>query len=280
MEATTHIRTCHLCEAMCGLRVETREGRVERIRANPDDVWSRGYICPKGTTLGALHHDPDRLRVPLVRREGGFEEVSWEEAFREIEQGLRPVIDAHGLDAVTSYIGNPTAHNFSLSRYVGAFIGMSGIPQIYSAGTVDQWPKNVTAALMYGGMWTIPTPDIDRTDYLIIMGANPQASQGSLLATPDIMGKLAEIRKRGGKVVVIDPRRTGTAAAADEWIPIQPGTDAALLLAMAHVLFDEDRVDLGHMAEYVEGLDEVRALCRDFSPEAVAEACRTRQSIP
>ena len=274
MEATTHIRTCHLCEAMCGLRVETREGRVERIRANPDDVWSRGYICPKGTTLGALHHDPDRLRVPLVRREGGFEEVSWEEAFREIEQGLRPVIDAHGLDAVTSYIGNPTAHNFSLSRYVGAFIGMSGIPQIYSAGTVDQWPKNVTAALMYGGMWTIPTPDIDRTDYLIIMGANPQASQGSLLATPDIMGKLAEIRKRGGKVVVIDPRRTGTAAAADEWIPIQPGTDAALLLAMAHVLFDEDRVDLGHMAEYVEGLDEVRALCRDFSPEAVAEACR------
>ncbi len=274
MEQETHIRTCHLCEAMCGLRVETRDGRVEKIRSNPDDVWSKGYLCPKGTVLGALHHDPDRLRTPLIRRGGEFKEASWEEAFREIERRLGMVIDSHGLDAVSSYIGNPTAHNFSLSRYVGAFIAMSGIPRIYSAGTVDQWPKNVTGALMYGGMWTIPTPDIDRTDFLIIMGANPQASQGSLLATPDFMGKLRAIRKRGGRVVVIDPRRTGTADAADEWLPIQPGTDAAFLLAIVQVLFEEGLVDLGRLGEHVQGLEDVRALCREFTPEAVAATCR------
>ena len=274
MAEEVHIRTCHLCEAMCGLRIETRDGRVEKIRSNPADVWSKGYLCPKGTALGALHHDPDRLRTPLIRRGSEFAEASWEEAFSETERLLRVVVDSHGLDAVSSYIGNPTAHNFSLSRYVGAFIAMSGIPRIYSAGTVDQWPKNVTAALMYGGMWTIPTPDIDRTDFLIIMGANPQASQGSLLATPDFMGKLRAIRKRGGKVVVIDPRRTGTADAADEWLPIQPGTDAALLLAMAQVFFEEELVDLGRLEEHVQGLDEVRSLCRDFTPEAVAAACR------
>ncbi len=274
MSESTHIRTCPLCESMCGLRMEVREGRVEKIRPNPDDVWSRGYSCPKGISLGALHEDPDRLRTPRIRRGSTFEEASWEEAFAEIERGLHSLIAAHGVEAITAYIGNPTAHNFSLSRYVGAFIAMSGIPRIYSAGTVDQWPKNVSAALMYGGMWTIPTPDIDRTDHLIVMGANPHASQGSLLASADVLGKFRALRKRGGRLVVIDPRRTGTAKAADEWIPIQPGTDAALLLAFAQVLFEEDRVDLGALADSTRGLERVRDLCRDFTPEFVAEVCR------
>ncbi len=199
-----HIHTCPLCEAMCGLEINVKGGRVAKIRANKDDVWSRGYICPKGTALGELHHDPDRLRAPLVRDGDTFHEVTWDEAFDEVERRLRAVIDAHGKDALTAYIGNPTAHNFSLSRYVAAFAPMSGIARLYSAGTVDQWPKNVSSALLFGGMWTFPIPDLDRTDYLVVMGANPHASQGSLLAAPDLLSRLDAIRARGGKVVVID----------------------------------------------------------------------------
>lgn len=268
-----HLRTCHLCEAMCGLRVSVEDGQIGKIRPNAEDVWSRGYICPKGTAIGYLHDDPDRLRVPLVRDGDGFREVSWDEAFAEVERLLRPVIEKHGSDALTAYIGNPTAHNFSLSRYVAAFIPMSGMTRIYSAGTVDQWPKNVSSALLYGSMWTFPLPDIDRTDYLIVMGANPHASQGSLLAAPDVPGRLDAIRKRGGKVIVIDPRRTGTADRADEWLAIRPGADAALLLAWAQVLFEEGLVDLGQLAGRVNGVDEVRALCADFTPEAVSATC-------
>jgi len=271
-DAVHHV-TCPLCEAMCGLEVTVEDGRVARIRPDDNDVWSRGYICPKGAALGDLHHDPDRLRAPLVRRDGGFVEVGWDEAFAEIENKLRPVLESDGLDAVTTYIGNPTAHNYSLSRYVAAFIPMSGIPRLYSAGTVDQWPKNVTSALMYGGMWTISTPDVDRTDFLMIMGANPHASQGSLLACPDVMGRIRDIRERGGKVVVIDPRRTGTAERADEWVPIRPGTDAALMLAWAHVLFEEDLVTPGRLADFTSGIDRVRELVAEFSPEAVAACC-------
>jgi len=259
---------------MCGLRVRVENGRVTKIRANPEDVWSRGYLCPKGTTLGQVHHDPDRLRRPLVREADGFREVSWPQAFGRVEALLRPVIARHGLDAVTAYVGNPTAHNFSLSRYVGAFVPMSGIPRLYSAGTVVQWPKNVSSALLYGSMWAFPTPDLDRTQHLLMLGANPHASQGSLLAAADVLGRLDAIRARGGKVVVVDPRRTGTAARADQWVPIQPGTDAALLLALAQVLFAEGLVDLGSLADVVQGVDDVERLARDFTPEAVAPVCR------
>ena len=269
-----HTRTCSLCEAMCGLHVHVEGGRVAKIRANEDDVWSRGYICPKGTTLGHLHEDPDRLRRPLVRDGSSWREVGWAEAFDEIERRLRPILAREGREAVTCYIGNPTAHNFSLSRYVPAFVAMSQLPRLYSAGTVDQWPKNLAVALMYGGMWTIPLPDLDRTEYLLVLGANPHASQGSLLAAADVLGRFDSIRRRGGKVVVVDPRRTGTVRHADEWIPIRPGTDAALLLAMAQVLFAERRVELGALAGRVRGLEDVARLCAPFTPEAVASTCR------
>jgi len=265
----TYIKTCPLCEAMCGLEVSIEAGRVAKIRPNQDDVWSRGYICPKGTSLAELHEDPDRLRVPLVRRGDTFVESTWEEAYQEIERRLRPIIETHGLEAVTAYFGNPVAHNYSLSRYVGAFTPMAGLPIVYSAGTVDQWPKNLSNALLFGAMWTFAIPDIDRCDFLVVMGANPHASQGSLLACPDVLGRLDAIRKRGGKVVVVDPRRTGTAERADEWLPIRPGGDAALLLAWAQVLFEEGRVDLRDLEGRVNGVEEVRALCADFTPEAV-----------
>jgi anaerobic selenocysteine-containing dehydrogenase len=272
-DRTIHYRTCPLCEAMCGLEIHVEGDAVPLIRADRDDVWSKGFLCPKGTTLGHLHHDPDRLREPMIRTGDTWRTVGWDEAFARCETLIHRVLDDAGKAALTAYVGNPTAHNFSLGRYIGLFMGLADFPMIYSAGTVDQWPKNVACALMYGNMWQIPAPDIQRTDYWMVMGANPQASQGSLLACPDVLGEIDRIRDRGGRTVVIDPRRTGTADKADEWIPIVPGTDAAFLLAVTHVLFADDLVDLGDVADLVAGVEGVRDACRDFSPEQVASTC-------
>jgi anaerobic selenocysteine-containing dehydrogenase len=264
-----HLYTCPLCEAMCGLEIEVSDGKVASIRGNRDDTWSRGHICPKGATLGALHEDPDRIRRPMIKVDGQWQEVSWDAAFRRCTELLTPVIEEHGIGAVTCYTGNPLAHSFSLGRYTGVLLGMSGIPLSYSPGTVDQWPKNLSSHLMYGGWWSFPVPDVERTDLLVVMGANPATSQGSLLAAPDVMGIIDGIRKRG-KVIVIDPVRTATAARADEWLPITPGTDAALLLAVAHTLFAEGLVDVGHLAPHMDGLDRMREVAADWPPERVA----------
>jgi anaerobic selenocysteine-containing dehydrogenase len=251
---------------MCGLEIHVEGGRVTSIRGNRDDVWSRGHLCPKGVSLGAVHHDPDRIRSPLIKVDGRWQEVSWDAAFRRCTELLTPVIRNYGIGAVTAYTGNPLAHSFSLARYAGVLMGMSGMPVTYSPGTVDQWPKNLSSHLMYGLWWNFPVPDIERTDLMVIMGANPAASQGSLLAAPDVMGLINGIRKRG-KVIVIDPVRTLTAAQADEWLPIVPGTDAALLLAVAHTLFDEDLVNAG---PHVDGIDTMRRVAADWPPERVS----------
>jgi len=266
-----HLYTCPLCEAMCGLEIQVHNGRVASIRGNRDDTWSRGHICPKGATLGAVHEDPDRIRRPMIKVDGRWQEVSWDTAFRRCTELLTPVIEKYGIGAVTCYTGNPLAHSFSLGRYTGVLLGMSGIPLSYSPGTVDQWPKNLSSHLMYGGWWTFSVPDVERTDLLVVMGANPAASQGSLLAAPDVMGLIDGIRKRG-RVIVIDPVRTATAARADEWLPITPGTDAALLLAVVHTLFDEDLVSLGVVGPYVDGVDRMRDVAADWPPERVAAA--------
>ena len=267
-------RTCPLCEAMCGLELEIEGDRVVRLRPDDADVWSKGYVCPKGATIPQLHADPDRLRAPMIREGSTWREATWDEAFRRCEELLGGVLARHGKSAVSCYIGNPTAHNFSLARYVGLFMGLSQLPVIYSAGTVDQWPKNVSCMLMYGHMWWIPTPDVQRTQYWMILGGNPQASQGSLLACPDLLGEIDRIRARGGKTVVIDPRRTGTADRADEWVPIVPGTDAAFLLAICNVLFAGNLVKLGDLGDLVNGVEEIRAVAAEFTPERVADTCR------
>ncbi|OMC46965.1 molybdopterin dinucleotide-binding protein [Mycobacterium sp. IS-2888] len=255
---------------MCGLEIHVEggptDGKVTSIRGNPDDVWSRGHICPKGVSLAALHDDPDRIRRPLIKVDGRWQEVSWDAAFRRCTELLTPVIEKYGIGAVSAYTGNPLAHSFSLARYSGVLLGMSGMPVTYSPGTVDQWPKNLSSHLMYGLWWNFPVPDIERTDLMVIMGANPAASQGSLLAAPNVMGLIEAIRKRG-KVIVIDPVRTLTAARADEWLPIVPGTDAALLLAVAHTLFDEDLIDPG---PHVDGVDTMRRVAADWPPERVS----------
>jgi len=264
-----HLYTCPLCEAMCGLEIRVAAGDVASIRGNRADTWSGGHICPKGATLGALHADPDRIRRPMIKVNGEWEQVGWDAAFRRCTELLAPVIEKHGIGAVTAYTGNPLAHSFSLARYAGVLLGMSGMPITYSPGTVDQWPKNLSSHLMYGGWWSFPVPDIQRTDLFVVMGANPAASQGSLLAAPDVMGIIDGIRKRG-KVIVIDPVRTATAARADEWLPITPGTDAALLLAVAHTLFDEDLVSLGAVTPYIDGLQRMREVAKRWTPERVA----------
>ncbi|HEU5227437.1 MAG TPA: molybdopterin-dependent oxidoreductase, partial [Ktedonobacteraceae bacterium] len=266
-------RTCPLCEATCGLEIVTRGREVLSIRGDEQDVLSHGYICPKAYSLKELDADPDRIREPMLRRGDQWQVVSWDEAFAEIERGLLPVIQQHGRNALALYFGNPTVHNPSGVFYLPALLRAAETQNIYSASTVDQMPKQVSAGLMFGTGLTIPVPDIDRTDYLLLLGANPLVSNGSLMTAPDMRGRLGRLRKRGGKVVVIDPYRTRTAQEADEHHFIRPGYDAHLLFAIVQTLFAEDLVNLRQLTGHVTGLEEVRELAQPFTPEAVAPAC-------
>jgi anaerobic selenocysteine-containing dehydrogenase len=268
-----HYRTCPFCEATCGLEIETEGREVISVRGDKDDVLSRGFICPKAHGLKQLHEDPDRLETPLVRRAGELVEASWDEAFEEIDRRLSPIIAEHGKNSVAVYIGNPNAHNLSSLVYGPVWLRALGTHNVYTASTVDQMPKQVSAGLMFGTMLSVPVPDVDRTDHLLILGANPLVSNGSLLTAPDMRGRLRRIRERGGKVVVVDPRRTRTAEEADEHHFVRPGTDALLLAAMACTLVEEGLVDLGPLRGRVNGLAEVLALVGDFEPERVAPAC-------
>jgi anaerobic selenocysteine-containing dehydrogenase len=273
-ELSTGYRTCPLCEATCGLEVTVDAGRVTGIRGDDQDVFSAGFICPKGYGLKELHEDPDRLRQPLRRTPAGeFEPIGWDEAFAEIDRRLVPILEQHGRDSVGVYLGNPSAHNLSAMLYGRVLLRALGSRNIFSASTVDQYPKQMTGALMFGTGTSVPIPDVDRTDYLLILGANPLASNGSLMTAPDMRGRLRAIQERGGRVVVIDPRRSRTAELADEHHFIRPGTDALLLFALAHTLFEEGLDDPGPVAQYCDGLEMLEQLAGDFAPEEVAGAC-------
>jgi anaerobic selenocysteine-containing dehydrogenase len=269
---TTAPVTCPLCEATCGLSVTLDADRVVSVRGDADDVFSRGFICPKGASLGALHHDPDRLREPMVKRDGEWVTVTWDEAFAEIDARLRPIMAEHGRDAVAIYAGNPSVHNTSAALYGPVLYKALNTKNFYTASTVDQMPKHFSAGYMFGHALSIPVPDLDRTDHLLMLGANPMVSNGSLMTVPDARGRLKAIQRRGGKIVVVDPKRSRTAELADEHHAIRPGTDALLLLALVQVLFEENLVSLGRLAEHVTGVEEVRALAEPFTPEAVAAA--------
>jgi anaerobic selenocysteine-containing dehydrogenase len=273
MSETIHHRICPLCEACCGLELKVSEGKIVSIRGHEADVFSAGYICPKGVALKDLHEDPDRLRKPLIKRDGEFVEASWDEAFAEIERRLPPIIAAHGNDAVGMSLGNPAAHKIGLLTYGPKLMKALGTRNIFSASTLDQMPKHLSSGLLFGHMLSIPIPDIVRTDYLLMLGANPMASNGSLWTVPDFRGKAKALRVRGGKLVVIDPRRTETAALADEHHFIRPGADVFLLLGMVHTLFDENLVRLGRVAPYVNGVDVVQAAVQPFAPEKLADRC-------
>src|SRR5918997_5966488 len=236
----TAYRTCPLCEATCGLAITLDGDRVTQVRGDADDVFSRGFLCPKGVSIKQLHEDPDRIRTPLVKQaDGSFAEASWDEAFAVIAERLPAIQEAHGKDAVAAYGGNPNAHTLSGMIYGRALLKALGSKNLYSASTVDQFPKQAASAYMFGSGAAVPVPDLDRTDHLLMLGANPVASNGSLMTAPDVRGRLQAIRDRGGRVVVVDPKRTRTAKLADEHIWIRPGTDALLLFALIHVVLAE-----------------------------------------
>ena len=266
-------RTCPLCEATCGLELHMEGDDLTLVRGDKDDVFSHGYLCPKGTALKALDADPNRLRTPQIRRGDTWHDATWDEAFAEIEARLLPIIEEHGRDAVGIYMGNPGAHNLSNMIYNRVLNQSLGTKNIFSASTVDQMPKQVSAGLMFGAALTVPVADVDRMDYLVIMGANPYASNGSLMTAPDFPGRLEALRARGGTLVVIDPRRSQTAEKCDEHLFIRPGTDAHFLFGIVNVLLTEDLVNLGACDGLVSGLDELARLAPTFTPEAVAPVC-------
>ncbi|AVV43508.1 molybdopterin-binding oxidoreductase [Streptomyces sp. P3] len=275
----TALRICPLCEATCGLTLTIEGTRVTGARGDRDDVFSRGFVCPKGAAFPAVDGDPDRLRSPLVRRDGELREATWEEAFDAVAAGIRPVVERYGPHAVGVVLGNPNVHTMAGGLYPQLLVGGLGTRSLFTASTVDQMPKHVSSGLLFGDANAIPVPDLDRTDHLLLIGANPLESNGSLCTAPDFPGKLKALKARGGTLTVIDPRRTRTAKLADRHIEIRPGADALLLAAMAHVLFEEDLVRLGALTPHVEGVDELRSAVRDFTPEAVAPACDVEAGV-
>jgi anaerobic selenocysteine-containing dehydrogenase len=271
----TAYRTCPLCEATCGLEITLRPDehgheRVVRIRGDRDDVFSKGFICPKGSTLKHLHEDPDRLRTPLVRNaEGELVEATWDEAWETVARLFAEFDARHPRSALGAYVGNPNAHNLGSMLYLRSLLKGLGTKSVFSASTVDQRPKEITAGLMFGA-FSVPVPDVDRTDFLLVLGANPFESNGSLATAPDWPGRLRRLVERGGELIVVDPRRTKTAEEATQWLAIRPGTDAHLLAALAQVLFADSLVDLGPLADHVTDLEPVREAVAAFTPEAVA----------
>jgi anaerobic selenocysteine-containing dehydrogenase len=272
MAGTVHT-ICPLCEATCGLRLTVDGDRITEVRGDREDPLSRGFLCPKGAALGQLDADPDRVRAPRVRRGDSLVPVSWDEAFAAVEQGLTRVIEAHGRDAIALYLGNPNVHTLAGGLFAGALRKALGSPNIYTASTVDQMPKHVSCGYLFGHPLAIPVPDVDHTDFLLILGADPYSSNGSLWTVPDLPARLSALRQRGGRLVVVDPRRTRTARAADRHLPIRPGGDVYLLLGLVHELFARDLVALGHLAPLVSGLEELRDLVSAYPPEVAGPWC-------
>ncbi|WP_329369966.1 molybdopterin oxidoreductase family protein [Streptomyces sp. NBC_01483] len=272
-DSRTALRVCPLCEATCGLTLTIEGTRVTGARGDREDVFSKGFICPKGASFGAADGDPDRLRTPLVRTDGELREATWEEAFDAIAAGLGPVVEQHGPHSLGIVLGNPNVHTMAGALYPTVLLTALRTHSVFTASTLDQMPKHVSSGLLYGDANAISVPDLDHTDHLLLIGANPLESNGSLCTAPDFPGKLKALRARGGTLTVIDPRTTRTAKLADRHVTVRPGTDALLLAAMTYVLFEEKLVDLGDLATHVQDVQELATAVRDFTPEAASEAC-------
>jgi anaerobic selenocysteine-containing dehydrogenase len=265
-----HFRTCNLCEAMCGVEISVQVNGTLRIEGDAEDVFSHGYICPKAVALQDIHYDPDRLKHPVRRTNNGWQQIGWDEAFDEVAHNLKRIQSKHGRHSVATYVGNPTVHNYGSLLFLPGFIRSLHTRNRFSATSVDQLAHHVAGFFMFGHQLLLPIPDLDRTDFLLILGANPAVSNGSLMTAPDVPGRLRAIRARGGKVILIDPRRTETARLADQHIFIRPGTDVLLLLALVHVVYAENLVKLDRLATFTDGVEIVGKLVADFSPEKIA----------
>jgi anaerobic selenocysteine-containing dehydrogenase len=267
----TVFRGCTLCEASCGLALEVEGDRIVSVRGDEEDVLSQGFICAKGVSIADVHHDPDRLRSPMRKRaDGEFEPIGWDEAFALVGTRLSALRARYGADAIALYLGNPIIHNHGALLLRAGFVRAFGTRNSFSPGSQDTSPRFAASFHLYGSSLVTPVPDIDRTQYFLCVGANPAVSNGSLMTAPDVRRRLRAIRERGGRVVVVDPRRTETAREADQWVPIRPGGDAALLLAMTQTLVAAGRVDEARIAAVAHGWPQVRERLKAFTPERAA----------
>lgn len=276
MTKSLHYRACHLCEAICGLAIETElqpdgSTQIRSIKGDPQDSFSRGHICPKAVALQDIQNDPDRIRQPMRRSGEQWQAIAWDEAFELVAERLSAIRAEHGQSAVAVYQGNPSVHNYGLMTHSNYFLGLLKTRNRFSATSVDQLPHHLTSHLMYGHGLLIPIPDIDHTDFMLILGGNPLASNGSIMTVPDVEKRLKAIQARGGKLVVVDPRRSETAAIADQHLFVRPGSDAALLLALLNTLFEEGLTRGSHLP--VEGLESVRTAIAEFTAEAMSARC-------
>ena len=272
-EAEHRVGVCNLCEAICGLEFTVQDNQILSIKGHAADPLSHGHICPKAVALKDIHEDPDRLRQPMIREGDQWREASWEEAFDKVAEALASIHAQYGADAIGAYFGNPNVHNYGSLTHAQHFLGPIKTRNRFSATSVDQLPHQLLAYWMYGHQLLVPIPDIDHTDYFLVLGANPMASNGSLMTVPDFRNRLKRLQKRGGRMVVLDPRRTETAAVADAHHFVRPGTDAAFLLAILRHWQQTDRIQPGRLAEFSEGLDEVLAVFEGLSVEALAAHC-------
>lgn len=270
MSEQIHFGACNLCEAICGLEFRVRDGHIVSIRGDDKDPLSRGHICPKAVALQDIHEDPDRLRRPLKRTGERWEEISWDTAFDEIADRLAAIHREHGAQSIAGYLGNPSVHNWGIMTHSAALFGPLKTRSRYSATSVDQLPHQLVSYWMYGHQLLLAVPDIDRSQYILMLGANPMASNGSLWTVPDFRNRLKTMQARGGRLVLIDPRRTETAEVADEHHFIRPGSDAAFLLALLNVVLGEGLARPGRLAQFTDGLDTVAAAVRSYTPERAA----------
>ncbi|VXC44284.1 molybdopterin oxidoreductase family protein [Pseudomonas sp. 9Ag] len=270
-ETTQHHRACHLCEAICGLTIETRDEQIVSVKGDPQDSFSRGHICPKAVALQDIQNDPDRLRHPMRRVGNEWQAIEWDEAFALVADRFAEIRERHGNNALAVYQGNPSVHNYGLMTHSNYFLGQFKTRNRFSATSVDQLPHHLTSLMMYGHGLLIPIPDIDHTDFMLILGGNPLASNGSIMTVPDVEKRLKALQARGGKLVVVDPRRSETAAIADQHLFVRPGEDAALLFGLLNTLFDEDLTRASHLP--VADLDELRAAVKSFTAEAMGPRC-------
>ena len=270
---TTHFRSCNLCEAMCGIAIQLDDGRIQSIKGDPDDPFSRGHICPKAVALKDLYEDPERIRKPLEKRGDGWQEIGWEEALDKAAAGLKQVQEKYGHDAVGSYLGNPNAHNTGALLFGPPLLRALKTRNKYSATSVDQMPHHIVAWKLFGHQLRIPVPDIDRCDHFLMLGANPAASNGSIMTVADVKKRLKGVAQRG-RLIVIDPRRTETAALATQHHFIRPGSDVTLLLAMLHVLFRDDLVNPRHLQEFIDTpASDLAAYFEPWTPQRASKHC-------
>ena len=270
LENKIHYRTCNLCEAMCGLKITYKEKKVISIVGDKKDPLSKGYICPKSLALKDLYEDSDRLKTPIKRVENGWKKISWTEAFDEVEHQIKKIQEQYGNDAVATYQGNPNVHNLGSMLYGGPFLKSLKTKQKYSATSADQLPHHIASLKMFGHQMLIPIPDIERTDYLLILGANPGASNGSLLTAPGFSQKIKNIQKRGGEVINIDPRYTETSKISSDHFFINPGKDALLLLSLLYVIFEQGIDEKTHLSSHLKGLEEIKEIIKQYPPQKTA----------